>query len=61
MLTIQLGEFVKESENIFIILIFTLQVAIAILTIWKLHGDIRNNKRKKLNAPQREHKGKPDI
>lgn len=44
---IQLGQFVKGSENIFIIIIFTLQVMIAALTMWKLHGDIRNNRKKK--------------
>ena len=45
--TIQLGEFLKVSENVFIIVIFTLQVAIALLTMWKLHGDIKNNKKNK--------------
>lgn len=47
---IQLGQFIDRSENFFIILVIILQVIIGLLTIWKLHGDIRNNKRKNKNG-----------
>lgn len=43
---IQLGQFIDRSENFFIILIIILQVVIGLLTIWKLHGDIKNNQSK---------------
>lgn len=44
---IQIGKFIDRSENFFIILVIILQVIIGLLTIWKLHGDIKNNRRKK--------------
>lgn len=46
---IQLGQFIDRSENIIIILVIILQVIIGMLTIWKLHGDIKNNKLKRRN------------
>lgn len=43
---IQLGKFIDRSENFFIILVILLQVIIGLLTICKLYGDIKNNKKK---------------
>lgn len=45
-LAIQLGKFIENTENIFIIIVISLQIIIGILTVWKLHGDIRNNRKK---------------
>lgn len=46
---LQLGQFIERTQNIFIIIVITLQVIIGLLTIWKLHGDIKNNKFKRKN------------
>lgn len=46
-LAIQLGQFIERSENFFIILVISLQVIIGLLTVWKLHGDIKNNRHKR--------------